>query len=161
MRLNLITAVAKNGAIGFRNKLLYRIKDDMRRFRSLTEGHTVLMGSKTFDSLPGGALPMRRNLVLTRSGRQFPNAETAASLDDALKMCADDGDVFVIGGASVYAETMPMADRLYITEIYDEPKEADAFFPEIPDDFDAVWAEYHGMDENAAYEYSFVNYERK
>ena len=102
MKISIIAAVAANGAIGNQNKLLYWLPNDLKRFKALTTGHTVIMGRRTFESLPKGALPNRRNIVLTKNAHfTAENTETFASLQQALAACKPDEDVFVIGGASV------------------------------------------------------------
>lgn len=131
LSISIIVAAAQNDAIGLDNALLYWLPDDMRRFRELTTGHTVVMGRRTWESLPKGALPNRRNIVLTRQpGYIAAGAEVFASLPEALTACRDE-DVFIIGGASVYAEAMPLAQRIYLTRVHDTPAEADVFFPAI------------------------------
>ena len=119
--ISIIAAVARNMAIGRGNELIYWLPNDLRRFKALTTGHTIIMGRRTFQSLPKGALPNRRNIVLTRSGKEFPGAETYSSLREALDSCLPSEEVFVIGGATVYAEALPLADRLCLTEVDDEP----------------------------------------
>ena len=157
--INVIAAVARNRAIGLDNKLLYWLPNDLRRFKALTTGHTIIMGRRTFESLPKGALPNRRNIVLTRSQQQFPGAETFPTLTAALAACQTDEEVYIIGGASVYRQALPLADRLCLTEIDDTPQEADAFFPDYSD-----WVvereETHEPDERHAYRYRFVDYVR-
>ncbi len=157
--INVIAAVARNRAIGLGNKLLYWLPNDLRRFKALTTGHTIVMGRRTFESLPKGALPNRRNIVLTRSQQQFPGAETFPTLAAALAACQTDEEVYIIGGASVYRQALPLADRLCLTEIDDTPQEADAFFPDYSD-----WVveseEVHEPDERHAYRYRFVDYIR-
>ena len=157
--INVIAAVARNRAIGLDNKLLYWLPNDLRRFKALTTGHTIIMGRRTFESLPKGALPNRRNIVLTRSQQQFPGAETFPTLAAALAACQTDEEVYIIGGASVYRQALPLADRLCLTEIDDTPQEADAFFPDYSD-----WVvereETHEPDERHAYRYRFVDYVR-
>lgn len=162
-RITIIAALAANGAIGLGNRLLYRMPNDMKRFKALTTGHTVVMGRKTFESLPKGALPDRRNIVLSRRpGASFPGAECYASLQEALTHCGTDEAIYIIGGASVYAEAMPLADRLCLTHIDDTPPEADAFFPDIdPDEWQAVAEEVHPADEKHAHAYRFTDYERR
>lgn len=131
--LSIIVAINKNGGIGFENKLLYWLPNDLKRFKALTTGHTIIMGRKTFESLPKGALPNRRNIVLSRSCHDFPGAECFHSLQEALEQCKEEEEVYIIGGASLYAEALPLADKLNITEIEDSEKEADAFsLPLIP-----------------------------
>ena len=128
--ITIIAAVAKNRAIGFENKLLYWLPNDLKRFKALTTGHTIIMGRNTYLSLPKGALPNRRNVVLSRSAKAFPGCEVFPSLEKALKSCKDDEQVYIIGGARVYEQAIAFADRLCLTEINDTPKEADAFFPD-------------------------------
>lgn len=161
--ISVIAAVARNGAIGLGNRLLYWLPNDMKRFKALTTGSTIIMGRKTFESLPKGALPNRRNIVLSRTASfdSFPGAECFASLEDALSSCADNENVFIIGGESVYRDSMDVACRLVLTEVDDEPAEADVFFPQIDS---AVWRkvseERHEADEKHAYAYAFCDYER-
>ena len=162
MRVSLIAAVAKNGAIGLDNKLLYWLPNDLKRFKALTTGHTILMGRRTFESLPKGALPHRRNVVLTRNTAfTAEGIEVFASLSEALAACATEDEVFVIGGASVYAAALPIADRLCLTLVDDTPDEADAFFPEInPEEWRITFDEPHAADERHEHAYRFVDYER-
>lgn len=161
MRINIIAAVARNGAIGNENKLLYWLPNDLKRFKTLTTGHTIVMGRKTFDSLPKGALPNRRNVVLSRTVLSLPGAEVFTDLQSALASCSSDEEVYVIGGASVYSQAISMASRLCITEIEAEPESADAFFPEIsPLQWHEVWSECHETDEKHSHAYRFVEYER-
>lgn len=163
MHISVIAALAANRAIGHENKLLYWLPNDLKRFKSLTTGHTVIMGRRTFESLPKGALPNRRNIVLSRrTDAQFAGAECFASLEEALAHCRPDEEVYIIGGASVYKEALPLADRLCLTHIDDTPPRADAFFPEIdPQTWLEVSRETHDTDERHAYAYSFVDYVRR
>ena len=155
--ISIIAAVARNRAIGKDNRLLYWLPNDLKRFKSLTMGHTIIMGRKTFDSLPKGALPNRRNIVLSRKETKIPGCDCYRSLTEALSRCEKDEDVFIIGGASIYAQAMPLADRLLLTEIDDTPENADAFFPSY-DDWIEVSREEHGTDERHSYAYAFVDY---
>ena len=160
--ISIIAAVAQNLAIGYQNKLLYWLPNDLKRFKALTTGHTIIMGRRTFESLPKGALPNRRNVVLTRSQVTFPGAETFPSLQAALSSCTPDEDIYIIGGASVYNEALPMADRLCLTEIEDTPAQADAFFPQFStDEWVVADREKHDIDEKHQYRYSFTDYVRK
>ena len=162
MNITIIAAVSRNRAIGFENKLIYWLPNDLKRFKALTTGHTIIMGRRTFQSLPKGALPNRRNIVLTRSGKEFPGAETYSSLREALDSCLPSEEVFVIGGAAVYAEALPLADRLCLTEVDDEPEGADAFFPQVSSDLWKVSSrEEHGKDEKHDYTYTFTDYIRR
>lgn len=162
MILSMIAAVAQNRAIGFENKLLYWLPDDLKRFKALTTGHTIMMGRKTFESLPKGALPNRRNVVLTRNTDfKAENTEIFGSLEETLKSCKADEEVFVIGGASVYAEALPLTQRLYLTLVEDTPKEADAFFPDWKTEaWKVVAEEKHTTDERHSVPFSFITLER-
>lgn len=159
MSISIIAAVARNRAIGHNNKLLYWLPNDLKRFKALTTGHTIIMGRRTFESLPKGALPNRRNVVLSRGYGEFPGCDKYSSLEEALNNCKEDEDVFIIGGASVYEQAMKFADRLLLTEIDDTPQEADAFFPDYSD-WTLTNRENHQKDEKHLFEYSFADYER-
>lgn len=137
-RITLIAAIARNGAIGVDGDMVYHIGPDLKHFKALTTGKPVVMGRRTFESLPGGALPNRRNIVITsQSGYSAAGIETAPDLESALAMAADADEVMIIGGARVYAEAMPMAQTLELTLIDDTPARADTFFPDIDP---AVWS---------------------
>ena len=157
--INIIAAVARNRAIGFENKLLYWLPNDLKRFKALTTGHTIIMGRNTFESLPKGALPNRRNVVLSRSVKELPGCEVYPTLEEALNSCQADEDIYIIGGARVYEQAISMADRLCLTEIDDLPAEADAFFPDYSD-WKVATKETHPKDEKHAFEYAFVDYIR-
>lgn len=159
MTLHIIAAVARNRAIGFENKLLYWLPNDLKRFKALTTGHTIIMGHNTFRSLPKGALPNRRNVVLSRSVQEIPGCEVFPSLEDALASCRLDEQVYIIGGASVYHQALQRADLLCLTEIDDEPQQADTFFPDYSD-WRVVKKEAHLKDEKHAFAYAFVDYAR-
>ena len=160
--INIIAAIAENNAIGLKGKLLYWLPADLKRFKALTTGHTIIMGRKTFDSLPKGALPNRRNVVLTRSKKDFPGAESFSSLQEALASCGAEEEVFIIGGASVYAEALPLANRLCLTEVHDTPQEADAFFPAFNrDEWEVAFLEKHEKDERHAQDFDFIDYVKK
>jgi dihydrofolate reductase len=130
----IIVAVAKNRVIGKDNQLIWNIPQDMAHFKALTAGHTVLMGRRTWESLPPRfrPLPGRRNIVISRQAAYAaPGAELADSLENALALAAADETVFVIGGEQIYRQAMAVADRLEITEV-DLAPAGDAWFPEIP-----------------------------
>lgn len=127
-RISIIAAVDHRMAIGFQNKLLFWLPNDLKRFKALTTGNTIIMGRKTFESLPKGALPNRRNVVLSSNpATECPGAEVFTSLEAALKSCQEEEKVYIIGGASVYRQAMPLADELCLTEVDDTAPEADAF----------------------------------
>lgn len=161
-RVALIAAVAKNGVIGIDNRLPWRIPDDMKRFRALTIGHSVIMGRRTWESI-GKPLPERQNIVVTRRrDRSAPGIVFAHSLDEALERVRLPAPVFVIGGEALYREALPRADFLYLTEIERE-YEGDARFP----DFDrSAWRETsrtiaRALDDSGAFAYHFAAYERR
>lgn len=137
MTISIIVAATSDLAIGARGDMLYHIPADLRRFRNLTMGHPVVMGRKTFESLPGGALPGRRNIVITRNPEfRAPDAETSASLEAALRACGDESP-FIIGGGEIYRQAMPAASEIQFTEIMvRRAQDADTFFPAIDA---AIW----------------------
>ena len=161
--ISIIVAIAQNGAIGYKGDLIYHLSADLRRFKELTTGHTVIMGRKTYESLPKGALPNRRNIVLTRQqGASFPGTEVYSSIYEALSKCSRDEKVYIMGGAQVYTQALPMADELEITLVYDSPAQADTFFPEFGSDesWHLINREDHQPDEKNPYPYSFLTYRR-
>ena len=125
----IIAAVAANRAIGYRNRLLFHIGEDMTRFRELTLGHTVVMGRHTFESLPNGPLPGRRNIVVSTTMKHANGVEVYGSIAMAMKACRTDDTIFIIGGEQIYRQTISIADRLYITEIDSTTEHADSWFP--------------------------------
>lgn len=130
--VEIIAIVARDGAIGRGGDQPFHIREDFRRFKSLTLGHPVIMGRRTFEALPSGALPGRRNIVVTRDGQwSAPGVETASSIERAIEMCVDAGSVFVIGGGQIYAQAMPLASKLHITMVDADVPDADTHFPAI------------------------------
>lgn len=127
--ISIIVAIAENGVIGDKNALLWNIKEDMRRFRTTTTGHPVIMGRKTFESI-GRPLPKRTNVVITRGDTTFEGCEVAHSLEEAIAMFPAEEEIFIIGGAQIYAQALPLADRLYLTIVHSD-YEGDTSFPEI------------------------------
>jgi dihydrofolate reductase len=163
MMITLIAAIDERNAIGYKGKLLYWLPNDLKRFKQLTTGHTIIMGRHTFLSLPKGALPNRRNVVLSsQPDASFEGAELFPSLYAALQSCQPDEEIYIIGGASVYLQAIRFADRLSLTEIEASAELADAFFPDIDR---AVWhqekRETFPPDERNPYAYSFVDYVRR
>lgn len=163
MYLQLIAALDRNRAIGRGNALPWHLPDDLKRFKALTLGKPVLMGRKTAESI-GCALPKRRNLVLTRSGRvPFDGMQAVATLDEARALAAADGasKLCVIGGAELYALTLPLATHLYLTHVDTEADDADTFFPAFdPAQWRAIARDAHAADERHAFAFEFVEYER-
>ncbi len=129
--ISIIVAIAENRAIGKDNRLLWHISNDLKRFKKLTTGHTLIMGRNTFLSLPGGALPNRRHIVISDvQGESFQGCEMASSVEQALKMAGSVDECFVIGGGMVYAQFLPIAGKLYLTQVH-RSFDADTYFPEI------------------------------
>lgn len=158
--VSIIVAIAQNGTIGDKNSLLWHIKEDMRFFRTTTSGHAVIMGRKTFESLGSRPLPKRTNIVITRQDVMFEGAFTAHSLEEAIRMADGDEEIFVIGGAQIYAEALKVADRLYITRV-EHDYEGDTSFPEF--DLSAwrlVAEERHERGEEYEYPFSFQTFDR-
>ncbi|MDE2120029.1 MAG: dihydrofolate reductase, partial [Betaproteobacteria bacterium] len=159
-RISLIAAVARNGVIGRDNALIWHIPADLAHFKKITHGHPILMGRRTWESI-GRPLPGRRNIVITRrEDWRADGAEPAASLEQALALCAEAPEVFVIGGAQVYAEAMPLAHRLWLTEI-DATPEGHVHFPDWPREaFEPISREHHAA-QGSLPAYDFVLYERR
>lgn len=135
--ISIIAALTQDRAIGRHGDLIHHISADLRRFKTLTMGHPIIMGRKTFESLPKGALPGRRNMVVSRRGNacNAPGAEVFTSLEEAITALAPDDEAFIIGGGQIYASAIGMADRLLLTEIDEAPPaDADTFFPEYDAD---------------------------
>ena len=160
--LVLIAAVARNGVIGRGNELLWHLPEDMRFFKAATRGHAVIMGRKTWQSLPPRfrPLPERRNIVVTRDAQfDAPGAECAGSLQAALQALPCQGEVFVIGGAELYAQALPLARRLLLTEL-DQDFSGDARFPRWPrDDFEEVSRTH--FDSGQGFGYQRADYRRR
>lgn len=169
--LSIIACISQtNRAIGYQNRLLYHIKSDLTRFRELTTGHAIIMGRKTYESLPNGALPHRRNIVVSRSLKEMEGCEVYPNLDAALK--AAEGkteETFIIGGESIYRQSLPVARKLYLTVVDDTtvndaainatPQQADAFFPEInPEEWKLIEKE---MRNENGLSFSFLTYLKK
>lgn len=160
METGIIVAIANNNAIGKNNSLLCHLPGDLKHFREITLGHTVIMGRNTFFSLPKGALPNRRNIVMTFDDETFEGCETARSVEHALSFCQEDKKVFFIGGASVYHQTYPLVDKLYLTFIH-QTFDADTFFPPIDfSEWEKTFTEYHPQTEASPLAYTYENYSR-
>lgn len=161
--ISIIVAIGdNNNAIGMNGNLLCHLPNDLKHFKQITSGSTVIMGKRTYFSLPKHPLPNRRNIVITDiAGEQIEGAETVYSIDEAIKAVRDEKESFIIGGGMVYKQFMPIADKLYITHIHHTWVEADTFFPEIDS---AVWQltkeEHHLSDENNPFDYTFAEYTR-
>lgn len=135
MSISIIAAVGADNAIGADGNLAFHISSDLKHFKELTVGKPVIMGRKTFESLPNGPLPNRRNIVISRNPKySYPGVETASSLQDAIELTFDSPEAMVIGGAEIYRQALPMATKLYLTQIDATRPDADTFFPEINKD---------------------------
>lgn len=159
--ISLIAVIGKNNELGKGNTLLWSIPADMKHFRETTNGHPIIMGRKTFESI-GKALPNRKNILITRDENyKKENIEIAHSLEEARKKVSLKEEIFIIGGAEIYKQAIDIADRLYITHIDAEDKNADAFFPEIiPIVWNEISHEEHKKDEKNPYNYTFSVYQK-
>lgn len=162
MSISFIVAIAQNNAIGCENKLLWHIPNDLKRFKKLTLGHTVIMGRSTYDSLPLKPLPGRKNIVMTRDmQKEFHGCITTHSVEETIQMLEADKEHFVIGGAQIYEAFMPHVDKLILTIVHKDFV-ADTYFPII--DF-SEWQEVYREDVvdtcNLGFDYSFIDYIKK
>ncbi len=161
--LSIIVAIAQNGAIGKNNDLLWHLSDDLKRFKKLTTGHPVVMGRKTWDSLPKRPLPGRQNIVMTNNPDFSAEGATVVhsvnGLFKALKDCDD--EVFVMGGAAIYKALLPFCNRLYVTEVYRD-YDADVYFPTIDlSTFTLVRQSVRLHDDASCLDYAYLEYDRK
>ncbi|MCD7937259.1 MAG: dihydrofolate reductase, partial [Tannerellaceae bacterium] len=156
--VSIIAAIAEKNAIGKNQQLLCHLPNDLKRFKELTNGHAIVMGRKTFESLPKGALPNRKNIILTSvPDAGFIDCFACASIEEALDICEKEEEIFMIGGAMVYKQALEIADKMYLTHIHHTFETADTFFPEINyAEWNEVEREYFPTDERHAYPYSFV-----
>ncbi|KAA8486353.1 dihydrofolate reductase [Arcticibacter tournemirensis] len=159
VNLNIIVATDSKGGIGKNNALPWHLPADLKYFKALTTGHTIIMGRKTFESI-GKALPNRRNIVITRQDLKLSDAEVAHSLESAISLCNEDDDVFVIGGAEIFRLALPKANRLFITLIHHE-FDTDTFLPEIErGTWKEVKREDKQPDDKNRFSYSFLTFEK-
>lgn len=159
MKISIVAAIAQNYAIGLNNQLIWHLPDDLQFFKKTTLNASIIMGRKTFDSI-GKALPKRTNIIIS-SNPDFnaPACIVVQNLKDAIAK-ADSNEVFIVGGASIYEQSMPIADKLYITHVHHTFR-ADTFFPVIdPKIWKVTSSEDHFKDEKHAYDFSFVTYEK-
>ncbi len=162
-KISIIAALAENNAIGKNQQLLWHLPTDMKRFKTLTTGHAVIMGRKTFESLPQGALPNRKNMVLTTMPEAgFVNCFACESMRDALEMCEKEDEVFVIGGSMVYRQALGRADKMYLTRVHHVFEDASSFFPVVNfDEWEEIEREEFPADDKHAYPFTFLTYVRK
>lgn len=160
--ISIIVAVSEDLGIGNNNELLWHLPEDLKRFKKLTYGKTVLMGKKTWESLPKRPLPGRKNIVLTDvPGECIDCSVTAYSIEDALSKCEKGEEIFVMGGGSIYRQFMNIADRLYITHIHRKAS-ADVYFPEIdPKVWEVIEKEEFKPENKEGIPYTYIIYERK
>ena len=132
MLLSIIVAIGEKNETGFQNGLPWHLPADLKHFKELTAGHTVVMGRKTFESLPNGPLPNRRNVVISRNPQfTHPDCLVFSSLDEAIVKLSDEKEVYIIGGSQIYCQALPYASMLYLTRVHANFPEADTFFPVI------------------------------
>lgn len=159
--ISIIVAIAENFAIGKNNDLLFHLPNDLKHFKQITTGKTVIMGRNTLLSLPKGALPNRRNIVISDvPGEQFDRCEMAVSIDAAIEMTKNDEEAFIIGGGMIYRQFYPMAKRLYLTLVH-QSFEADTFFPEVNYEEWDVSSKEDFHDDINGFDYSYLNLVRK
>ncbi len=159
MIVTIVVAISENHAIGKDNKLLWYLPKDLKHFKDITTGHTVIMGRKTYDSV-GKPLPNRRNIIITRQAITIEGCEVVSSLESAIDLCKSEQEVFIVGGAEIYKQAMKLTDRIYLT-IVNKEFEGDSFFPEIDmPEWKEIFREDHEPDEKNKLPYSFITYER-
>jgi dihydrofolate reductase len=159
--ISIIVAVSEDLGIGKNNELLWHLPEDMKRFKKLTMGNTIIMGKRTWESLPKRPLPGRKNVVITDiPDDRFEEAVTGYSIEDALNKCKNDKEIFIIGGGSIYRQFMLFADRLYITHVHKKTP-ADVFFPQIDPMIWNVIEKEEFKPEGDGIPYTYVIYERK
>tara|TARA_B100000282_G_scaffold124468_1_gene88759 strand:- start:11 stop:505 length:495 start_codon:yes stop_codon:yes gene_type:complete len=159
--LTIIAAASTNNVIGFNNKLIWNIPNDLKRFKELTLGHSVIMGRKTFESLPN-PLPKRRNIIVTKNKDYSRNGiEVTSNIEDAIDLCKSDSQPFIIGGGEIYSQTIEIVDKIELTRVYKD-YQGDAFFPDIPlDKFELTNELVNYLDDDSSTKYSFLTYIRK
>ncbi len=161
MNLIIIAAVSENGVIGRDGDLPWHLPRDLKRFKQLTSGHTIIMGRKTFDSCDRKPLPNRRNIVVTRDPSfEGDGIEVAHSMDEALSLAAKDDTVFIVGGSAIYEMSLPLADAMELTRVHTSAT-GDVRFPDFKEaNWDLVNREYHEADETHQFAFSFLTYQR-
>jgi dihydrofolate reductase len=158
--ISIIVAIAQNFAIGKNNELLFHLPNDLKRFKQITTGHPVIMGRNTLLSLPKGALPNRRNIVITDNPEEkFERCEMVFSIQEAIQSVKDEEEAFVIGGGMIYRQFYPFAGKLYLTLVHRD-FDADVYFPEIDySEWKEEYREDHFDDKNG-FKYSYLNLSR-
>lgn len=157
--ISIIVAIANNNAIGKDNDLLWHISEDLKHFKTLTTGKTIIMGRKTFESLPFKPLPNRTHIIISRNQTfDYPNCTTVESIEEAISHIKSEEEHFIIGGAEIYKQLLPYANKMYITKVYAN-FEADTYFPQFNENEWEITSEKKSR--NQEFEYSFINYKRK
>lgn len=158
--ISIIVAIDNKGAIGRRNDIPWHLSDDLKRFKSITMGHTVIMGKNTWDSLPFKPLKGRRNIVISKSMAKTPGCEIVRSIDEAMNLVSSDEQAYIIGGAGIYNQTIDKADQLIVTHVDLTVEDADRYFPEIGKEWKAAETSDTHHDEVAGLDYKYVTYQR-
>jgi len=154
-----VVAISENHVIGKDNKLLWYLPNDLKHFKEITTGHTIIMGRKTYESV-GKPLPKRRNIIITRQDIIIEGCEVVNSIEAALALCAGEDEVFIVGGAEIYKLAMHLTNRIYLTIVH-KKFDGDSFFPEInKQEWKEVSREDHQPDEKNSLPYSFITLER-
>lgn len=159
----IVVVIDDNNGIGRDGGLLCHLPNDLKHFKQLTTGHTIIMGRRTYESLPKGPLPNRVNIVITSDDiNNFPGCVVVRSVEEALSVSQNQEKVFIIGGGQLYRSSLHLADTLYLTCIHNTFEDADTFFPDINfDDWLLIEEEKHDSDEKHAYDYSFKTFVRR
>ena len=160
--LTIIAAVSENNALGKDNQLLWHLPEDFKRFKTLTSGHYIIMGRKTFESFPK-PLPNRTHIIITRQhDYQAPEGcVVVSSLEKAIELCPDNEEAFVIGGGEIYQQALDIVDKIDVTRVH-TTIDADTFFPEIDtNSWKLVFEEFHPKDEKHAFDFTFLTYVRR
>ncbi|MDF2432594.1 MAG: dihydrofolate reductase [Mucilaginibacter sp.] len=159
MTITIVVAISENHVIGKDNKLLWHLPADLKHFKEITTGHTIIMGRKTYESV-GRPLPNRRNIIITRQAISIDGCEVVHSTEAALSLCAGEQEVFIVGGAEIYKQALKLTNRIYLTIVHAE-FDGDSFFPEIDkNEWKEVYREDHEPDQKNLLPYSFITYER-
>ncbi|WP_113654766.1 dihydrofolate reductase [Pedobacter namyangjuensis] len=161
MNISIVVAISQNNAIGKNNQLLWHLPADLKHFKEITSGNCIIMGRKTYDSI-GRPLPNRRNVVITRNtALKIEDVEIVTSLEDAISLCENEKEIFIIGGAEIYKEALALTDTIYLTTVH-QHYDADAFFPEIKsEDWLEIDSESHKADEKNKVDYTFSTLKRR
>ena len=163
MEIAIIVIVDENNGIGRDGGLLCHLPNDLKHFKKLTTGHTIIMGRRTYESLPKGALPNRTNIVVTSDDKEnYQGCTVVRSVEEAFSICKDEDKVFIIGGGQLYNTTIHLANKLYLTRIHHNFDDADTFFPVIDfDKWELIESDHCEADEKHSYNYSSLSYKKR